>query len=190
MHLFGLWKLEYPKRVNTGKHGNSTQKGTPLDSNPGPSCCEVTFLTTALPPGITWEKIHRHPHQSIGRCWAENKSTHTSLTASRQLYDFKDCFELRITEYLLCFLHRATEAPLWCLPVFDDCGVTCCQQKFSYWSSYSSVRYMIIAIFWFWLDIILPCHVITWFKIALLCAEKCTVTMMPQRRETGVLRCF
>ena len=30
-----------------GEHANSTQKHPDLDPNPGPSCCEVTVLTTA-----------------------------------------------------------------------------------------------------------------------------------------------
>ena len=38
------WKKPTQTR---GEHANSTQKGR--DSNPGPSCCEATSLTTVLP---------------------------------------------------------------------------------------------------------------------------------------------
>ena len=42
-----------------GEHANSTQKGR--DSNPGPSCCEATPLTTAPPCCPSTRYCYRPP---------------------------------------------------------------------------------------------------------------------------------
>ena len=63
------------------EHANSTQKGR--DSNPGPSCCEATALTTAPPccPGYSfwdekWRSVNNIGCANNGSTWMGTYITH------------------------------------------------------------------------------------------------------------------